>query len=255
MAVTISAPVGMNVRNKSADVRAVKRLLNRVPVVYGGLDYTLEENAVVDEAMIDGIVLFQKTQFGSHDGVVHPTGRTFQRMSQVADGMIAWGQCVSPTFKAKVGVIAAKLNTCPDYLMAVMAFETGESFDPAIRNAAGSGAVGLIQFMPRTAIGLGTSGAALARMSALDQLDYVDRYLAPFTYRLSRLEDLYMAVLLPRAVGQADSTALFDVRINATAYQQNRGLDADHDGRITKAEATAVVREKLARGLLDGNIG
>ena len=38
--------------------------------------------------------------------------------------------------------------------MAVMSFETGGTFDPGIRNAAGSGATGLIQFMPSTAAGL-----------------------------------------------------------------------------------------------------
>lgn len=41
--------------------------------------------------------------------------------------------------------------------MAAMAFESGETFSPSIKNAAGSGAVGLIQFMPSTAKALGTS--------------------------------------------------------------------------------------------------
>ncbi len=255
MAPRISASVGRNATNKSPDVRAIKKLLNRVPVVYGGLNYNLDENAVVDQDMVDAIILFQKRQFHSFDGVVNPGGRTFHRLTQVADGLVAWGQAVSPVFKAKVCMIAAKLQTCPDYLMAAMAFETGETFNPAIHNAAGSGAVGLIQFMPRTAVGLGTSGAALADMNAIDQLDYVDRYLAPYSGHLSEVDDLYVAILLPRAVGKADTTALFDVRVNAAAYHQNKGLDADRDGRVTKAEAAAVVREKLAKGLQDDYIG
>lgn len=66
-------------------------------------------------------------------------------------GTIAWGKKVSPAFKSKVVAMAKMLNTDPNWLMAVMAFESGESFRPDIRNAAGSGATGLIQFMPATA--------------------------------------------------------------------------------------------------------
>src|SRR3546814_21044933 len=72
--------------------------------------------------------------------------------------------------------MAARLGTKPEYLMAVMSFETGGSFSPAQANNAGSGATGLIQFMPNTAAGLGTSAAALAQMSPVEQLQYVEPY-------------------------------------------------------------------------------
>src|SRR5205085_3198990 len=68
---------------------------------------------------------------------------------------------VSQAFKDKVVQIASDLGTNPNFLMAVMSFESGGTFSPSIKNAAGSGAVGLIQFMPPTAKGLGTSTAAL----------------------------------------------------------------------------------------------
>ena len=45
----------------------------------------------------------------------------------------------------------------PDYLMSCMAFESMETFRADIPNKAGSKAIGLIQFMPKTAIGLGTT--------------------------------------------------------------------------------------------------
>lgn len=47
-------------------------------------------------------------------------------------------------------------------------------------NAPGSGAIGLIQFMPSTAKGLGTSTSALKQMTAVDQLAYVEKYFAPY---------------------------------------------------------------------------
>jgi hypothetical protein len=58
--------------------------------------------------------------------------------------------------------------------MAAMAFETGETFSPSIKNKA-SGATGLIQFMRSTAKGSGTTTAALAEMTAVDQLDFVEK--------------------------------------------------------------------------------
>src|SRR3546814_19970917 len=71
---------------------------------------------------------------------------------------------VTPEFINEVEAMAARLGTKPEYLMAVMSFETGGSFSPAQANNAGSGATGLIQFMPNTAAGLGTSNAALGAM-------------------------------------------------------------------------------------------
>ena len=47
--------------------------------------------------------------------------------------------------------MAGRLGISEADLMAVMSFETGGTFNPNIRNAAGSGATGLIQFMPSTA--------------------------------------------------------------------------------------------------------
>src|SRR5690606_35366384 len=85
---------------------------------------------------------------------------------------LAWGQRVSAEFRERVFEIADQLGMNPDHLMAVMAFETGETFRPDIRNAAGSGATGLIQFMPATARGLATTPDELARLTAARQVDF-----------------------------------------------------------------------------------
>jgi soluble lytic murein transglycosylase-like protein len=69
-------------------------------------------------------------------------------------------ESTSREFQEKVVQIAERLGTNPNFLMAVMSFETGGTFSPSVRNQAGSGAVGLIQFMPRTAQGLGLTKRA-----------------------------------------------------------------------------------------------
>ncbi|MBW4648948.1 MAG: transglycosylase SLT domain-containing protein [Kastovskya adunca ATA6-11-RM4] len=146
-------------------------------------------------------------------------------------------------FVEKTQAIAHRLGTKPEYLFAVMHFESGGSFSPSKKNLAGSDATGLIQFMPATARGLGTSTAALARMSRIEQLDYVERYLRPFKGQLNTLIDTYMAVLYPAAVGNGGNYRLFTR--GTIAYRQNAGLDSDRDGVVTAKEAAAKVSRFL----------
>jgi hypothetical protein len=169
--------------------------------------------------------------------------------------MLAWGQKVSKPFRDRLLQIAANLSVDPNYLMACMAFESGETFSPAITNAAGSGAVGLIQFMPSTAQALGTTLQQLAAMSAVKQLDYVEKYFQPRAGKLKSLEDVYMAILWPVAIGKPLDYVLFDKSDAAhpKRYIQNAGLDFNRDGKITKAETAAKVKAKLERGLLAEN--
>jgi hypothetical protein len=162
---------------------------------------------------------------------------------------VAWGKTVGLEFKNSVVGIAARLGCDPSHLMAAMAFETGESFSPSIQNPK-SKATGLIQFMPTTALDLGTTIDALAKMSALDQLKYVEKYLTPYANRMRSLSDMYMAVLYPKCVEKVDSTILFER--GTVAYSQNAGLDVNNDGFITKGEATSKVQSELDKGLAAG---
>jgi hypothetical protein len=159
---------------------------------------------------------------------------------------IAWGKKVSAPFKTKVLAISSDLGCDPSHLMSAMAFETGERFTPDVRNKA-SGATGLIQFMPTTAKSLGTTTAALAQMSAVDQLDFVKAYLKPFKGKMTTLSDVYMTILFPAAVGKPEAHVLF--KSPTKAYEQNKGLDANKDGQVTKGEAAAKVQAKLVKGL------
>lgn len=145
-------------------------------------------------------------------------------------------------FIQKVKGLAAKYKTSPENLMAVMHFETGGSFSPSQKNAAGSSATGLIQFMRSTAEGLGTSTEELAKMSRLDQLDYVDKYFAGTGLAKkdnNSLSDVYMSVLYPVAAGKDDEYVLF--KAGTKAYEQNKGLDKGGKGYVTKADATSKV--------------
>jgi len=168
---------------------------------------------------------------------------------------IAWGAKVGPEFRSYVRAVSARLGINPDWLMACMAFETGRTFSPTIRNAAGSGAIGLIQFMPSTAAALGTSVEALAEMSPVQQLVFVEAYFRPNKGRLHSLGDVYMAILWPGGIGKADEFPLFRENDpqHPKRYLQNRGLDWNDDGVITKAEACAGPAKELRVGLMAKN--
>lgn len=162
---------------------------------------------------------------------------------------LCFGKKVDENFRARLYLMCRNLGWPEDYasyLMACMGFESGETFSSAIKNAAGSGAVGLIQFMPATARGLGTTAAELASMSAVQQLAYVEKYFEPYANRIKDLPSMYMAILMPKYVSSPGSTIIFSGGI---AYRQNSGLDANKDGMITKDEAAGKVQAKFVRGM------
>lgn len=166
---------------------------------------------------------------------------------------LAWGARVSTDFVQALFALCASLGwgaSHAGWLMACMAFETGRTFRPDVRNAAGSGAVGLIQFMPLTAARLGTTTENLALLGAASQLAYVEDYMRPYAGRIASLSDMYMAILLPAYIGKPESAVLFS---SGVAYRQNAGLDANTDGRVTKAEASARVQAMLDEGLQPAN--
>lgn len=161
---------------------------------------------------------------------------------------LAWGARVSPRFRRKILHICNEFRWSvehADWLMACMAFETAETFRADIKNAAGSGAIGLIQFMPKTISGLGYAYLELELMTPEEQLDVVRAYFQPYHRRIKSLSDMYMAILMPKYIGKPDSAMLF---CGGIAYRQNSGLDANKDGHITKIEASAKVAAKLEKG-------
>ena len=103
-----------------------------------------------------------------------------------------------------------------DYLIACMKFES--NLNPAARNKI-SGAVGLIQFLPSTLKAFNLTPEAVLTMNFSAQIKLVKRYFQPYYKRTKR------------------------------AYNQNKALDKNKDGKITKEEACIYVNHIYKKGL------
>ena len=153
---------------------------------------------------------------------------------------------LSDTFYEKVIDISKKIKCDPNDLMAVMWYESAHTFNPAEPNSIG--AVGLIQFMPDTARTLGTTTEELKNMSAEKQLDYVEKYLVANKkdagYDDNKQLDagtLYSLVFLP---GRSKRNVLTSK--GEKYYSQNKSLDYNKDGKITKLDLSSVVKDNMA---------
>ena len=135
----------------------------------------------------------------------------YQKSSEIAEDIVSLGN---------------DLGVDPMFVADLIYFES--KFDPAAKNLAGSGATGLIQFMPPRAKALGTTTEELAKMTAKEQMKYVKKYFSADNLgagNLKKLRDnptrqnLNMAVFYPKGIGQDPSTEL------PREYQaQNQGI-------------------------------
>jgi TP901 family phage tail tape measure protein len=169
-------------------------------------------------SIIDGIGnAFNTVVGGALDGLMQKAQALFGQMQQMAGfggggaqginsgslgdtgGLSADAQATlkSDGFIEKLNKVANHLGASSEDLLTAMLYESAGTLSPSIRgpNVPGQGAAaGLIQFMPDTARGLGTSSEALAGMSATQQLDYVQKYFEPFKGRLGSYDALYKTI-------------------------------------------------------------
>lgn len=147
-------------------------------------------------------------------------------------------------FINKVKDISAKLGIDPNWLMAIMYWESAKTFSPSIQNPIG--ATGLIQFMPSTARGLGTSTSELKNMTAVEQLDWVYKYYSSYKNKLNSYVDTYFVTFFPLAVGKPDDYVLKTNTLSASLIaNQNPAFDIDKNKTVQVWEVKKVMLEKL----------
>ena len=154
-------------------------------------------------------------------------------------------------FEQKVREVAVRLDIQPEWLMSVMYSES--RFDAAAENLKGSGAMGLIQFMPTTATDLNTTTQKLGGMTHVTQLEYVYEYLSGVKRKyggFDSLTELYLAILFPKALSGDYCYTLYAKP--SQAYRQNAGLDEDKDGHVTVGDIDRRMQRVFPKGYIAG---
>ena len=183
------------------------------------------------------------TKYQSETDLLRGTGTT----SDINPSMITGFNIVADdgAFLGAVETTSQNLGINSADLLTAISFETVGTFRPDIKNP-GSTATGLIQFLESTAKGLGTSTSALAKMSRVEQMEYVEKYLRPFKGRMKNLGDVYMAIHWPAGVGKDDSYVMY--RKGSNNYVANKNLDVNGDGTVTRGESLQRVRQSAGSG-------
>ena len=198
------------------------------------------------------------------------------------DFELIWGSKVDCEFRKKVIEMGNRLHFEPNDLMAVMAAETNRTFSasvikllPKVNDASKKefrgltkdelkdyddnfdGAVGLIQFTNVAITELNRvykiklSKKSLALMKPIEQLDYVEKYIALWikTNKIKNkltLSDLYVLVFAPAKMGNVEDSTLYEK--GTEAYEKNKSLDVNKNDKISKKELTARVQEIFEEG-------
>jgi hypothetical protein len=150
-------------------------------------------------------------------------------------------------FLGEVKRISQKYGIKEGDLLGLIASESG--FNPAAGEIGGH--VGLIQFGVREAKSVGTTQAALKRMSRAEQMKYVDKYFETRKLKYGAgAGQLYSTVFAPAYASGDPNRVLYSSP--SREYSSNAPLDTNRDGRITVAEMGGrIERKKKEFGISD----
>lgn len=153
-------------------------------------------------------------------------------------------------FIKKVTEISSKLGINPNWLMAIMYFESGRSFSPSKKN--NIGCYGLIQFCPdrgqnyKTINGKKYQMTDIGKMNYSEQLDLVYEYYKAYTGKLKSYIDTYFVTFFPLAVGKPDDWIIQGGGFTAkTIYDDNPAFHHVKDGKIRVWEVKKTILEQL----------
>jgi hypothetical protein len=164
-------------------------------------------------------------------------------------------------FVKKVSDISDKIGINPNWLMAIMYFESARTFSPSKTN--NIGCVGLIQFCPdggknyKTVNGKRYLISDIAKMDYSKQLDLVYEYYKSYTGKLKSYTDTYFVTFFPLAIGKPDDWIIQGGGFTARQiYNSNPAFHQVKDGKIRVWEVKKKILEKLpSEWVNEGSIG
>ena len=160
-------------------------------------------------------------------------------------------------FVKKVSEISGKIGIDPNWLMAIMYFESGRTFSPSKGN--GIGCYGLIQFCRdkkgvnyKTINGKRYLISDIAKMDYSEQLDLVYEYYKAYTGKLKSYTDTYFVTFFPRAVGKPDDWIIQGGGLTAKQiYDANPAFQHEKDGKLRVWEVKKTILKELPKEWLN----
>ena len=249
---TLDGLSGMNIgETYTTDTKLLPTIYqNTTQFIITGISHKIQNN--------DWTTIIQSVSGPKYDGVtvvLPPTPKTakvtvikdprFKPSNNPGDSSIRRSSITTgvallePGFKEAVAALEDKIGVERDALLRIMKHESG--LNPAAVNK-DTQATGLIQFMPDTAVGLGTTVEALKTMTGLQQLNYVEKYFKPIFGRAKVIGDLYMYTFIPAFVDKPNNFELarkgsteiiFGEVTKGKLYKQNPGFDTSKKGYYT----------------------
>jgi hypothetical protein len=153
-------------------------------------------------------------------------------------------------FVKKVSEISGKIGIDPNWLMAIMYFESARTFSPSKGN--NIGCYGLIQFCPdrgknyKTINGKRYLISDIAKMDYSKQLDLVYEYYKSYIGKLKSYTDTYFVTFFPLAIGKPDDWVIQGGGFTAKQiYSSNPAFHQVKDGKIRVWEVKKKILEKL----------
>ena len=138
---------------------------------------------------------------------------------------------------------SANLGIDPSWLMLIFKIESG--FNRHAQNPYSKG-TGLLQWLPSTAKGLGTSIGKIILMSGVEQVQLAERYFAPYKGKMHSVYDVYFAVFSPIGLGKADSFVMHKKGTNG--YKWNAIIDqqGNNNGALEVIDIKHFVAKKIS---------
>jgi len=147
----------------------------------------------------------------------------------VAASIVAAYPNASLELAQEVANVARRVGVQPEWLANLINAESG--FRASAVNKY-SGASGLIQFMPDTARGHGTTVEAIRDMSAMQQMPYVEDYLQSKVRShggLQTQEKLFLSVFYPAAIKASTQEYCDQYQMSSSVRSQNPGIHNAQD--------------------------
>ncbi|HMT02440.1 MAG TPA: hypothetical protein PKD00_03905 [Burkholderiales bacterium] len=150
-------------------------------------------------------------------------------------------------FIKEVNVIAKELGVRPELL--VIKFYIESKIDPGIANK-NTNASGIFQLMPRN-MPKGTTAKEFRDLTATEQLKHYRDYILPYKKYIKNIEDLYVANLCPAALIKGHQVLY---KYPSKEYIQNKGLDMDKNGDISRKDIRRVINSYLEKDVSNKSV-